>query len=90
MNSEKLVNLLGLLLNKFFSYEKPVKMDTEINPNSVVKLNVRTMFMTTQGTLLSDLNSQCWQKCFPLKQMEEDLQAWDCNILTGLVNWFVY
>ena len=65
-------------------------MDTEINPNSVVKLNVRTMFMTTQGTLLSDLNSQCWQKCFPLKQMEEDLQAWDCNILTGLVNWFVY
>merc|ERR1711935_1002897 len=34
------------------------KMDTEINPNLVVKLNVGgTMFMTTQGTLLSDQNS---------------------------------
>ena len=33
-------------------------MDTEIDPNSVVKLNVGgTMFMTTQGTLLSDQNS---------------------------------
>ena len=33
-------------------------MDSEINPNSVVKLNVGgTMFMTTQGTLLSDQNS---------------------------------
>ena len=31
---------------------------TGVNPNSVVKLNVGgTMFMTTQGTLLSDQNS---------------------------------
>ena len=32
--------------------------NTGVNPNSVVKLNVGgTMFMTTQGTLLSDQNS---------------------------------
>ena len=33
-------------------------MNTEVNPNSVVKLNVGgMMFMATQGTLLSDQNS---------------------------------
>ena len=56
---EEFLNLLGLFLKiSFLIKKKPVKMDSEINPNSVVKLNVGgTMFMTTQGTLLSDQNS---------------------------------
>ena len=46
-------------MNLFFLGEKSVNMDsTGVNPNSVVKLNVGgTIFMTTQGTLLSDQNS---------------------------------
>ena len=39
-------------------YSDEIKMDTGINPNSVLKLNVGgKQFVTTQGTLLSDQNS---------------------------------
>ena len=50
---------LIIAVNLFFLGKKSVNMDSPgVNPNSVVKLNVGgTIFMTTQGTLLSDQNS---------------------------------
>ena len=59
-------------------------MNTDINPNSVVKLNVGgTMFMTTQGTLLSDQNSML-AKMFSTETNGGRFPGMYCNLLRGI------
>ena len=73
-------------VNLFFLGEKSVIMDsTGVNPNSVVKLNVGgTIFMTTQGTLLSDQNSML-AKMFSTETNGGRFPGNVCNSLRGNV-----